>query len=337
MLTKTSMIENFITREIKNGNFPVGSKIPSRSALCRRFSCSRTVVERAVDILKNAGYLTGTKGSGTYVKNTHLQENKIRHLKIITDFQIDTKVNTLLPILNFDDLNISIEWIPVNRAVSELDNLCIPGNAVITLRPKIEQIVLLEKLKKRNIPILLLNRDYDGFDYIMTDAKNSIREGLSWLLIEAGREIAFVSHRPMVSRPYIAERILSFYESAVELGANLVSEWCISKNINSFTEDIAEIGQKLFGSQNIPKGIFILDADLALPVVNCGQGYGFTPGTDYKLLTFDNISELENRPGIAMMKQPDLLYAKEIRRWLNSVQSGSEFKTSLKTHLKIFS
>lgn len=336
MFTKTSIIENYITREIKNGNFPSGSKIPSRSALCRRFNCSRTVVEHAIDILKNSGYLAGSKGSGTYVKNTHLQDNKIRYLKIITDFNIDDKVNSLLPILNFDDLNISVEWIPENRAVIELDNLCTPGNAVISLRPKVEQIILLEKLKKRNIPVLLLNRDYKGFDYIITDSKNSIREGLSWLLIEAGREIAFVSHRPMISRPYIAERILSFYESAVELGAHLIPEWCISKNINNFTEDIAEIGQKLFGSPNIPKGIFILDADLALPVVNCGQGYGFSPGTDYKLLTFDDISELANRTGIAMMKQPDLLYAKEIRRWLNSLQSNSTFRISLKTQLKIF-
>ena len=335
MMTKTSTVENFIVQEIKNGNISVGSKIPSRSALAKRFKCSRTVVEHAVDILKNAGYLNGERGSGTYVINTHAQSEKIRHLKIIADFNFSSLNNSLLPILNFSDLNISVEWVPANRAVTELDNLCIPGNAVITMRPKIGQIDLLEKLKKRNIPILLLNRDYDGFDYIMTDPAASIREGLSWLLIEAGREIAFVSHRPTVSRPYLAERILSFYESALELGAKLNSSWCISKKTENFTEDISAIGRQLFGSAHSPKGIFILDADLVLPVVNCGQGYGFTPGIDYKLLTFDDIPELENRPGIAMMQQPNLLYAKEIRRWLTTLPCRTPFQAALKTHLKL--
>lgn len=335
-MTKTSIIENFIVQEIKSGNISVGNKIPSRSALAKRFKCSRTVVEHAVDILKNAGYLSGERGSGTYVINTHAQSEKIRHLKIIADFNFSSLNNSLLPIFDFSDLNITVEWIPENRAAAELDNLCRPGNAVIALRPKIELIVLLEKLKKRNIPVLLLNRDYEGFDYIITDPRTSIREGLSWLLIEAGREIAFVSHRPLVSRPYIAERILSFYESALELGAKLNPAWCISRKMDNFTEDVSEIGRQLFGSPNMPKGIFILDVDLVLPIVNYGQGYGLIPGKDYKLLTFDIAPWIKKDKGIAMMAQPDLLYEKEIRHWFDSLQTHTPFKVALKTELKIW-
>ncbi|MBR1966699.1 MAG: GntR family transcriptional regulator [Lentisphaeria bacterium] len=335
MITKTSVVERFIVNEIENGNFSVGSKIPSRSALGKRFRCSRTVVEKAMDNLKKSGYVAGSKGSGTYVIADHIQSGKIKHLKILSDFNITAENISCLPDFNFDDLNIAVEWIPLERAAVNFEKLCEIGTAVIAMRPGISQIFMLERLRKRNIPVLLLNRDYDGFDYIMTDPHASIREGVSWLLIEGGRDIAFVSHRPTVKRPYIAERILSFYESAIELGAHLNSEWCISKNIDSFTEDIADIGRRLFGAPRHPGGIFILDIDLVLPVVNCGQGYGFTPGRDYKLLTFDNIPELEKRPGIAMMKQPDLLYEREIRRWLNSVYNNRPFKSSLKTELNV--
>ena len=201
MLTKTSVIEKFIINEIENGNFPVGSKIPSRSSIGKRFHCSRTVVEKAVDILKKSGYVAGSRGSGTYVIADHIQSGKIKYLKILSDFNITAENSSLLPDFSFNDLNIAVEWIPLERASVNFESLCEVGTAVIVMRPGISHIVMLERLRKRNIPVLLLNRDYDGFDYIMTDPHTSIREGLSWLLIEGGRDIAFVSHRPTVKRP----------------------------------------------------------------------------------------------------------------------------------------
>ena len=335
MLSKTLQVEGYLREGILHGTFPLGKKIPSRSQLCRRFNCSRTVIERAVDILIRDGLLAGQKGSGTYVRNARQTDGQIRKLKLIPYFRSQPDQFSDLSSLNFDDLQISVEWIPARRSQMELESLCLPGTAVITDRPQIFQLPLLEKLRQRNIPVLLLNRDYDGFDHIITDPRSSIREGISWLLIEAGRDIAFVSRRPTVSRPYIAERVLSFYESAIELGARLRSDWCLSKKFEEFTGDVAEIGRSLFGSPQIPKGIFILNQEIVLPVVNCGQGYGLTPGKDYKLLTFDYIPALAGYSGIAMMKQPELLYEKEIRRWLKNVNEKRAFQSALKTDLKI--
>lgn len=335
MMTKTAQIETYLINEITNGNFPEGSKLPSRSQLCRRFHCSRTIVEHAVEHLIRCGYACGRQGSGTYVSNQYLSSGEIHSLKIISDLQIPSG-NSLLPNLDLRDLNISVEWVPIGKAVQELSGLHGSGTAIISIRTPIQQIPLLETLKKRNVPILLLNRDYDGFDSIITDPKSSIREGVSWLLIEAGREIAFVSRRPRISLPFLAERILSFYESAIEFGAKLYPEWCLSKKFEQFTDEIAEVGRVLFGSQRRPKGIFILSSELVLPVVICGQGYGFSPGKDYKLLTFDKVSQLKGSPGIAMMEQPDLLFEQEIRRWLNSVKQNQPFRSALKTNLKIF-
>ena len=335
MLSKTLQIEEYLRNEITQKTFAVGKKIPSRSQLCRRFNCSRTVVERAVDILIRDGLLIGRKGSGTYVLSDRMIDRQIRKLKLISYFGAKFDYISNLSSVDFDDQQILFEWIPEKRSMTELDSFCQPGTAVIADRPKIFQLPMLEKLQQRNIPVLLLNRDYEGFDYIMTDPKSSIREGVSWLLIEAGRDIAFVSRRPTVSRPYIAERVLSFYESAIEFGARLRPDWCLSKKFEDFTGDVAEIGRSLFGSPQIPKGIFILNQEIVLPVVNCGQGYGLTPGKDYKLLTFDYVPALAGYPGIAMMKQPELLYEKEIRRWLKNVNEKRAFHSALKTDLQI--
>lgn len=336
MLTKTSLIEQYLQDEINNGNLPPESKIPSRSQICKKFNCSRTIVERAITVLTQKGYLAGKQGSGTYVKSQTPARQKITNLKILSDFDIDYISKKIIPSLNFEDMNISVKFLPMNKIQTDFENISTLGNAVVCLRPTINQIPYLEKLQKRNIPVLLLNRDYEGFDYIITDPHNSIREGVSWLMIESGREIGFVSRRPTTARPYLAERILSFYESAIEFGAHLTQEWCISKNFRNYTEDIAEVGQKLFGSQKHPSGLFILDVDLVLPLVTYGQSYGLTPGKDYKLLTFDKVRELEGRSNIAMMKQPELLYEKEIRRWLNSLHTNTPFKSALKTELQVF-
>ena len=68
---------------------------------------------------------------------------------------------------------------------------------------------------------------------------------------------------------------------------------------------------------------------------------GFSAGgsEEYRKATdfiFDKIAELEGRPNIAMMKQPELLYEREIRRWLNSLHSDTLFQSAIKTELQIF-
>ena len=336
MLTKTSLIEQYLLDGISSGHLVPGSKIPSRNQLCQRFRCSRTIVECAIRQLMLNGYLSGKQGSGTFVINRTPPGQKVNNLTILCDFDVDRHSEIDMPSLNFEDLNISVKFLSINKIQTDFERISTPGTAVVCLRPDIGKIPFLEKLQKRNIPVLLLNRDYEGFDYIITDPHSSIREGVSWLLIESGRDIGFISRRPTLKRPYQAERILSFYEAAIEFGAHLNPDWCISKNFRNYTEDIAEVGQKLFGSQKHPSGLFVLDMDLVLPLVAYGQSYGLAPGKDYKLLTFDRIRELEQLGNIAMLKQPELLYEKEIRRWLNSLHTNAPFKSALKTELQVF-
>ena len=109
MLSKTSQVEEYLRNEMIQGKLPVGKKIPSRSQLCRRFQCSRTIVERAVDLLIRDGLLIGRKGSGTYVRNERPTGDRIRSLKILSDFWGTPKDNPDLPSLNLDDLQISVE------------------------------------------------------------------------------------------------------------------------------------------------------------------------------------------------------------------------------------
>ena len=53
--------------EIVNGKHPVGARLPTESALCRRFSVSRHTVREALRHLRESGLVRPRQGSGTTV------------------------------------------------------------------------------------------------------------------------------------------------------------------------------------------------------------------------------------------------------------------------------
>lgn len=60
-------VEEQIRRLIDRGEFPRDVRLPTEFELCRRFSVSRPVVRTALAKLREAGYVSSLKGSGTVV------------------------------------------------------------------------------------------------------------------------------------------------------------------------------------------------------------------------------------------------------------------------------
>ena len=159
---------------------------------------------------------------------------------------------------------------------------------------------------------------------------------MSWLLIEGGREIAFISRRATISRPYLHDRIIAFYQACTKLGANLVSDWDFVRDFDNIPDEIAEIGKFLFGGVKKAKAIFVLDVFLVIPLIICAKSYNLEAGKDFKLLTFDYVPELVDYPGIAMMPQPYDLFKEEVKNFISgcTVQTKKPFQISLKTNLR---
>jgi GntR family transcriptional regulator len=60
-------IVRVLQKEITNGKHPVGARLPTESALCRRFSVSRHTVREALRQLRESGLVSPRQGSGTTV------------------------------------------------------------------------------------------------------------------------------------------------------------------------------------------------------------------------------------------------------------------------------
>lgn len=64
---KYAVIINALQRRIEDGTYPVGALLPSETDLVREFGASRSTVVRALEFLRQQGWLLGQQGVGRIV------------------------------------------------------------------------------------------------------------------------------------------------------------------------------------------------------------------------------------------------------------------------------
>jgi GntR family transcriptional regulator of arabinose operon len=67
-LPRHRQIYNELLREIQNGTYRPGDRLPSEAVLCERFDASRITVAKAIQQLQNEHLVSRVSGSGTYVQ-----------------------------------------------------------------------------------------------------------------------------------------------------------------------------------------------------------------------------------------------------------------------------
>jgi DNA-binding LacI/PurR family transcriptional regulator len=75
-------VSESLLRDIQNGKYGPGQKLPSETALVQRFGTSRITVGRALRELKQRGLVTGVAGSGNFVKAVAAAEGHLFGLLI---------------------------------------------------------------------------------------------------------------------------------------------------------------------------------------------------------------------------------------------------------------
>lgn len=61
-------IERELRAEIERGDLPPGSQLPTQQALVRRFKVTRSTIQRALDELRQDGYIDSQQGRGAFVR-----------------------------------------------------------------------------------------------------------------------------------------------------------------------------------------------------------------------------------------------------------------------------
>jgi GntR family transcriptional regulator len=78
-----------LLRDLLDGSYPHGAKLPNEDDLAQRFGVSRATVREAVSGLVEAGYVTRRHGSGTYVTGTlprrHALDMSVSYTRMIRE------------------------------------------------------------------------------------------------------------------------------------------------------------------------------------------------------------------------------------------------------------
>ncbi|MFF0825114.1 GntR family transcriptional regulator [Micromonospora haikouensis] len=64
---KYVVIVNAVQQRIEDGTYPLGAMLPSETELIREFRASRPVVVRALDLLRQGGWIESRQGKGRFV------------------------------------------------------------------------------------------------------------------------------------------------------------------------------------------------------------------------------------------------------------------------------
>lgn len=71
-------IKNLLQRQIEEGMYADGDKLPSESQMCKAYSVSRIPVRKALEMLEAEGLIRSFQGKGSFVKTPKMHNNLVR-------------------------------------------------------------------------------------------------------------------------------------------------------------------------------------------------------------------------------------------------------------------
>jgi len=167
------IIEN-ILEQIHNKSLKEGDMLPTEIDLSKQFGVSRPTVRTALLKLVHAGYLTRTKGRGTFVTKPKIIQESTQFIESYNEEMAHKGLTPKTIVLEF-------EAIPSNEAIS--DKLNIPcGDQVIRLtrlryvQPNDEErpVVLTTVYVPYELAPNLLNYDFESFSLYDVLSKNNL-------------------------------------------------------------------------------------------------------------------------------------------------------------------
>lgn len=145
-------------REIENGIYPVGSELPSREELSRRFQVTRVTVNRAMAQLEQNGMIAARRGSGTVVINNQMRR---RIALVAPEWLIHQRPSSESCRVYGIGYKEALASKTAIAALSGYDGI-LWSHPDDRLLPQIAGIMA-------NVPGILINRTVDGYNYVGSD------------------------------------------------------------------------------------------------------------------------------------------------------------------------
>lgn len=308
-------LKNIILEKIKKGELKRGAPIPTEQEICSDYGISRFPVRQAMDELVKEGYLTRTRGKGTFVSEELPCTVEMKGSKLLGYISIDFGSNFATQIFKgYEKQARKRGYLTVacsSEADSEEEIACVrrlldSGAVGIDIfccdDTKLPGIA--DELKEAGVYLGLIDRNpgLDGYDYISSDNTGGAYSAVRHLAMQGYRNTAFVSYKGNVSS--VIERLEGYLAAVEEFGLNSITHIHMEEELQRypysmhrfFVEKLKDELRDL--KEHVPFGILAVNDAIALQCMRILAEEGLVIGKDVGIVGFDNeaASEFANLP-----------------------------------------
>lgn len=341
-------IYNDLLKDIKNGKFVSGDKIPSEKELTEQFGVSRITVKKALEKLSLEDYISRMRGKGSFVsKNINQNANEKQHpmkgklIGVVFDNIADTYGTGILNGIEKESLKNGYFIVPrrsfdiiseEDRAIDELLELGVEGLIIEPVHGEYYSTKIL-RLILDGFPVVFIDRELRGVQSSVVCSDN-IKAGecaMDYLLNLGHRDFCILTSL-IKDTTSIEDRLEGVERSFAK--HNIIPDrslWIddLTGDIDKIEEQSEMIGNTLKKNKNVTC-IFALEYDLGRLALKAVTSIGKNVPNDISIMSFDGPSNfVGNYRFTHVRQQEDKMGSIAIELLVNKINGESENKRIL--------
>lgn len=302
MATKYEKVKDCIRKVIQDGQYPVGSQLPTESELMKKYQVSRYTIRRAMGELENEHYIYRIQGGGMYVENwQNDQKNRAVNHKAIGVVTTHLADYIFPSIISGIDRAISNQGYSILLSNTHNDHTQERQSLQQMLNSDIDGLILeptqsahpnpnqdlYQEIESSHIPALFINAHYDKspLPYLDITDRQTEHELINTLFAAGHRRILGVFK---IDDLQGVNRLSGFLDAYTEHPESiLLSDVIMYQSSDDVARIFAKITQRLQGN-TIPTAIACYNDQLAIQVMDVVRSVGMRIPDDISIVGFDD-------------------------------------------------
>ena len=299
----TDRVKNWISKDIRDGVYPPGTKLPTRMVMMKKYNIARASIDKVIRQLVEEGLLSSTQGSGTYVLDN---KNTEPHLYVVLNTEVEceeanvfhTKLSSMLATASRQIKYTIVGSKEFEKTFSEV--LQNAHSRVIWSRPSIKSYGYIASLSKAAIPQILINRPIKAYNYATTDTKAALEQVFTRVEQDKPKaRMGLLAPILDLEESFLSEREVYFHEKVFQHGFSLSYMGRVKDKTSR--ELFPVIREALDHVENMDY-LFVPDFYMVPFVISIADERGIKIGKDLKLITIDWNEDMKEK-GIICVKQ----------------------------------
>ncbi len=245
-------IYNKLKEDIILGVYPPGSMLPSELELAESFYVSRITIQKAMQLLKNEGYISRTAGKGTFVENipTKPQQHTIGIILCNISYSFGLRILTSVErcaskhgyhVIFKNSVDSAEEE---TKAINDLVALGVDGIIIQPVHKEFYNETLIQ-MHFNHFPIVLVDRCFSGFAIpsISTNNFEAAQAATQYLFDKGHTGIGFICS-PQQNTSTIQDRIDGFTSAQILNNHSLSESNVLNTILSPHTSDNSDVFQK---------------------------------------------------------------------------------------------